>query len=727
MIKESLKSAIDRILDENYVISDDVENLVLSESASSAISKIGDTSFAKVNKFKSQFKQYTKDKEFKYDEDFNNRMFKIKTDGLKRNIKIYSNEFNKVGIDLAKLEYDSNNDLGHVISVLESNEVVVAVFYSYVGCDYYDKRLYTNEFLINYANLCVYIPIIKDGKLQNIAIYVVAGGTIDSKLSWDRKDGKATSKYFPTLKFDKKKKEQNGFAFYTVGEFKDMYNELLKREDHPYFDKGLPRDYKGHKSYTFTTVGIMHAPIDTELVKEVIKKMKLRRLNAAIDKKMAKDNQRLLVKNTKAFENILKNYSKAIEPKFDEWIESHKDDKGYGSQIARLIDRFKNDSNNKTIEDAFDWVRSTPRIKQAMNNLGLELTLDKKSNLSKIIQASWGRWNNNELAKRGYNTRVNVNSRPLKLVVFMLYIAFLSGREDEDKRARTLDRVDTLTQSTEAVVANVSPSEMANAFIRAFDNLNKNEQDDYSEEVDNRDSETLEEAVSMNPRDLISKVSTLLRDLPKHTFLGINLANLVKNSKVYKFGDKTEIDNETYRWSDIITKNVPTPKTKILSSAKFSYVKEFKFNYCWVDIIEKEKAEKGDAIGLRFTFDGELKIDEDFTHNLQDVGDAFRQVIEDGRTLIPKNSKPIGFKAKLKDFIKTIMNKDVLWDGWHYTKAVGGDYNVRSGDYIRGGSDFDQMWADSPIAYEDKGDGVYKFCLCLSYRTPGRFGDYRDN
>ena len=251
--------------------------------------------------------------------------------------------------------------------------------------------------------------------------------------------------------------------------------------------------------------------------------------------------------------------------------------------------------------------------------------------------------------------------------------------------------------------------------------------DDNSEEVDNRDSETLEEAVSMNPRDLISKVSTLLRDLPKHTFLGINLANLVKNSKVYKFGDKTEIDNETYRWSDIITMNVPTPKTKILSSAKFSYVKEFKFNNCWVDIIEKEKAEKGDAIGLRFTFDGELKIDEDFTHNLQDVGDAFRQVIEDGRTLIPKNSKPIGFKAKLKDFIKTIMNKDVLWDGWHYTKAVGGDYNVRSGDYIRGGSDFDQMWADSPIAYEDKGDGVYKFCLCLSYRTPGRFGDYRDN
>lgn len=332
MISDKLNCAIKSILEENY----ETDSFILSESLNQALKKINDNihKAVKANDHRDSLDRSMYDFFLKHNA--SDRKYSEDLMSENRNmIRIYAREFSKIGVDVNKLEYDQVKTTSHVIDLLESNNVVVIT------------RASVDDAGLTYSNMHFCLPLVEKGELAKVALIKVT-------MDWDGSDGghkHRAGKILPTSKLDKLTSEDpKTLKIIPVSEFKSAYSDMIKD------DRKLNKTK--YDSYYVAVVDIITVPINKELSKEVLTKLKIRQSNARITKKLEKQNQKLYVKNAKVFKSMIKKYSEAGLKVFNDFIDKNRnvgsENEGVAEAVAtaEAILKFENTSIDN-MKDAY--------------------------------------------------------------------------------------------------------------------------------------------------------------------------------------------------------------------------------------------------------------------------------------------------------------------------------------------------------------------------------------
>lgn len=236
-----LFESLSQVVDEND--SFDSNEFVISESLNSALEKV-----------KASLAKQTKDSKH-HDADKLKPTAEQPIKKIKLAVRNCMKEFAKIGIDLNKLEYSRIKSPDHVYKLLEQNNIVLVT-----------RNAQGMHLAGDWSNLAVYtcIPLLENGKLANVAMYEIAYG-----YNYDRKNGHSPANSFTKLTG----KKQISIQVISANSFKSAYASLLKSES-------------WFRDVDVDTYEILFAPVDEEVSKESLAKLKFRKANERAFKQM---------------------------------------------------------------------------------------------------------------------------------------------------------------------------------------------------------------------------------------------------------------------------------------------------------------------------------------------------------------------------------------------------------------------------------------------------------
>ena len=306
------------------------------------------------------------------------------------------------------------------------------------------------------------IPLVENEKLANIAMYEIAYGT-----NYNRKTGTTPANSFTKLTG----KKQNSIKVVSVGNFKSAYADLLKdtssNEDNDHYD-------------------ILFAPVDKELSKENLTKLKFRKANERASKQMAKEDSRFYVKNAKAFQHIMSNYSKAglaAIDKFVKEVEKVQPPRIPEEKVMRYVDdimRFKKD-DIKTIQDAQKFVKDRIRLQSLDWDI---TTLHGHANeiTKAFLRANTGTSDVKDRGYRQHNDTAYIrfwDSTIRSMMLFVFYALFLYKKE-VGPNPGSYERIAKLNDSMESVLSNLSPKDFGDSIYAVLKDAYQRELENYT-------------------------------------------------------------------------------------------------------------------------------------------------------------------------------------------------------------------------------------------------------
>lgn len=414
---------------------------VISESLNSALEKV-----------ETSLQSQTKDSKYYGADELKSSADQVTRD-IKFAVRNYAREFAKVGIDLNKLEYSKTKSPDHVYKLLEQNNVVLLV-------RSYQMMMFSGDWTIGAIYTC--IPLVENEKLANIAMYEIAYGN-----NYNR-NGTTPANSFTKLTG----KKQDSIKVVSVGSFKSAYADLLK-------NSSSSKDDSDHYD-------ILFAPVDEELSKENLTKLKLRKANERASKQMTKNDSRLYVKNAKAFQHIMSNYSKAglaAIDKFVKEVEKVQPPHIPEEKVMRYVDdimRFKKD-DIKTIQDAQKFVKARTRLQSLDWDI---TTLHGHANeiTKAFLRANTG---TSDVKDRGYRQHNDTaylrfwDSTIRSMLLFIFYALFLYKKE-VGSNPGSYERIAKLNDSMESVLSNLSPKDFGDSIYAVLKDAYQRELENYT-------------------------------------------------------------------------------------------------------------------------------------------------------------------------------------------------------------------------------------------------------